>query len=165
MYVVPIAWCGFSNSQVILWLLWDNDPYTCWILLKTVMWIGWIDFNLFHMQFRFLYHKWTSSINSTPTGYFFNNMSSYVGVLYLNACVVTLGVAGWASSLGRWVGGGQTPASLMHPQGLVGCGLPGPHLRRRHPAVPPAPGCPLPGSWMIMVSCSGLPRGICDTDR
>ena len=65
------------------WLSDWTELNTRWILLKTVMWISWIDSNLFHVQFRFLYHKWTRSINSTPTGYFFNNVSSYVGVSYM----------------------------------------------------------------------------------
>ena len=72
---------GVTNSRTQLrdW----TELNTRWILLKTVMWISWIDSNLFHMQFRFLYYKWTRSINSTPTGYFFNNVSSYVGASYM----------------------------------------------------------------------------------
>ena len=61
-----------------------------------------------------------------------------------------LAVAGWVSLLDRWVGGRHLhPWCTPRAWWAVGCGLPGPHPRGRHPAVPPAPGCPLPGSWMI----------------
>ena len=88
-----------------------------------------------------------------------------VWVCYTWTCVWwPLAVAGWVSLLDRWVGGKRlhlwcTPRAWW----AVGC--------QDH--IPEGAillclqllAAPLPGSWMIMVSCSGLPRGICDTDR
>ena len=67
---------------------------------------------------------------------------SYVGVLYLNSCVVTLG-GGWLGVFAGQVSGGQTSASLMHPQGLVGCGL-----WAARTASPRAPSCCASSSWL-----------------